>query len=137
MRLETRLGLVFLMVLMVSAISPGRADAQGVLTATDANFEELVGRSQPIVVFGNASWCGQCRPMVSIFEGLQADMRGQVRFAMLDVDANPKVPSRLGIMSIPTALIFKDGKLLARLVGAATKSKLVEWINTTVAASSR
>jgi thioredoxin 1 len=134
--------LVFLIASMLAVISPAQAGAdvhagaQGLFTATDAGFEEMVSGSQlPVVVLAAAGWCHQCQPMMPIIEGLQAEMQGRVRFATLDVDANPKTASKLGIMSIPVIYIFKDGKMISRQVGSAPKSKLVEWIDTTLGVS--
>ena len=74
-----------------------------------------------VVIDAWASWCGPCRAMAPIFEELSKEMKN-VKFSKLDVDSNSEIASRYNIMSIPTFLIFKNGKEVSRIVGGNPKS---------------
>lgn len=97
---------------------------------SDQNFEEDVIKSTaPVIVDFWAEWCGPCRMVAPILEEVSGEMGEKVRIVKLNVDENPQTASKYGIMSIPTLLLFKDGKIASRQVGAAPKAKLVQWIN--------
>jgi len=93
------------------------------LIVTDATFEhEVLGAgSTPVLVDCWAPWCGPCRMVGPIMDQLAAESRGRYRIAKLNVDDNPRIAAQFQIQSIPTMLIFKDGKLVDRLVGAQPK----------------
>jgi thioredoxin 1 len=96
---------------------------------TDANFEaEVLQSTQPVVVDFWAEWCGPCRMIAPALEEIAKEMDGKVKITKLNVDENPGVAGKLGIRSIPTLMIFKDGKLAAQKVGAAPKGELSKWI---------
>ncbi|MDQ0503781.1 thioredoxin [Xanthobacter agilis] len=100
---------------------------------TDQNFEaDVLKSSAPVIVDFWAEWCGPCRMVAPILEEVSGELDGKVRIVKLNVDENPQTASKYGIMSIPTLLMFKDGKIASRQVGAAPKAKLVQWINTAV-----
>ncbi|MFG1416784.1 thioredoxin [Xanthobacter sp. V0B-10] len=100
---------------------------------TDQNFETDVLKSgAPVIVDFWAEWCGPCRMVAPILEEVSGELGEKVRIVKLNVDENPQTASKYGIMSIPTLLMFKDGKIASRQVGAAPKAKLVQWINTAV-----
>ena len=91
------------------------------LTLTDQNFEEEVLKSdKPVLVDFWAAWCHPCRIVGPIIEELAVDYDGKLKVGKLDVDAN-QVANNYGIMSIPSILIFKNGKVLKTLVGAQSK----------------
>jgi thioredoxin 1 len=100
---------------------------------TDASFEEEVLKSsEPVVVDFWAEWCGPCRMIAPSLEEIASEMKGKLKVVKLNIDENPNVPGKLGIRSIPTLILFKDGKAAAQKVGAAPKGELVRWISTTI-----
>ncbi|HEX2667802.1 MAG TPA: thioredoxin TrxC [Gammaproteobacteria bacterium] len=98
-------------------------------TLTDANFDKLVnGTDLPVVVDCWASWCGPCMRFAPVFEEAAAKLEPRVRLAKLDTDANQTVSARLGIRSIPTLVMFKGGKEVARVSGALPLGPFLEWV---------
>jgi thioredoxin 1 len=96
---------------------------------TDADFESQVLKANgPVVVDFWAEWCGPCRMIAPALEEIQGAMGDKVKIVKLNVDENPAVAQKYGIMSIPTLMIFKNGELASRQVGAAPKAKLEQWI---------
>lgn len=73
-----------------------------------------------------APWCGPCRAIAPVMDQLAAESQGQYRITKLNVDENPQIASHFQIASIPTMLIFKDGKLIDRLIGAQPKQAIAE-----------
>jgi len=90
---------------------------------TDESFQRVIAetRNRPILVDAWAPWCGPCRLVGPIMEQLAAEANGRYRIAKLNVDDNPRVASRFQIQSIPTMLVFKNGTLVDRIVGAQPK----------------
>jgi len=106
-----------------------------IIEATQESFErDAIERSReaPVVVDFWAEWCGPCRMIAPALEEIAGAMGDKVKIVKLNVDENPGVASKYGIMSIPTLMIFKNGELASRQVGAAPKQKLEQWINTAV-----
>jgi thioredoxin len=100
---------------------------------SDATFEaEVLKSSEPVVVDFWAEWCGPCRMIAPALEEISGAMNGKVKIVKLNVDENPAIATKYGVMSIPTLMIFKDGQLASRQVGAAPKQKLEQWITTAV-----
>jgi thioredoxin 1 len=93
---------------------------------TDNSFDEVINSEQPVLVDFWAEWCGPCKMIGPIVEELAGDYEGKVTIGKLDVDANPDVPSRFGIRSIPTLLIFKGGEIVDKVIGAVPKSVLAD-----------
>jgi thioredoxin 1 len=102
---------------------------------TDANFEALVLNSdKPVLVDFWAAWCGPCRAIAPMIEEISGEMDGKAVVGKLDVDTNPEISSRYGVMSIPTLLLFKDGKVVDKHVGVAPKSVIANKISAYVGA---
>lgn len=93
------------------------------LIITDATFHQEVLQSsgRPVLLDCWAPWCGPCRLVTPIMEQLAAESNGRYRVAKLNVDENPRTAAQFQIQSIPTMLIFRDGKLVDRIVGAQPK----------------
>lgn len=92
----------------------------------DDSFAEVVLNSSGTVLLDCwAPWCGPCRMVGPIMDQLAADSNGKYRIAKLNVDENPQTASQFQIQSIPTMLIFKDGKLVDRLIGAQPKPAIL------------
>ncbi|HET9531287.1 MAG TPA: thioredoxin TrxC [Blastocatellia bacterium] len=95
------------------------------VTVTDATFAAEVERSPlPVLLDAWAPWCGPCRIVAPVVDQLAAEMAGRVRVAKLNVDENPSTAARFNIRSIPTLLIFKEGRELDRIIGAQPKSEI-------------
>ncbi|MEP9369648.1 thioredoxin [Xanthobacter sp. VNH20] len=100
---------------------------------SDQSFEQDVLKSgEPVVVDFWAEWCGPCRMVGPILDEVSGELTGKVKIVKLNVDENPETASKYGIMSIPTLLLFKDGKIASRQVGAAPKAKLVQWMTAAI-----
>jgi thioredoxin 1 len=88
------------------------------VNVTDQDFEQQVLKSPvPVVVDFWAPWCGPCRAMAPVFEELSQEYAGKVRFAKMNTDENEQTAPRYGIQGIPTAIFFKDGREVNRMVG--------------------
>ncbi len=109
------------------ATSTGGQDSKP-LYITDQTFERevLQATGRPILVDCWAPWCGPCRMIAPVLDQLAAESQDLYRIAKLNVDENPQTASRFQISSIPTMLIFKDGKLIDRLIGAQPKPAIAE-----------
>jgi len=91
---------------------------------TDSNFYEVVKSGGLVVVDCWAAWCAPCRIVSPIIDELAKEYAGKILFGKLNVDMNPRIPAEYQIMSIPTLLIFKDGKLVDRIIGARPRRAL-------------
>jgi len=91
---------------------------------TDSNFFSQVAKYSLLVVDFWAPWCGPCRMVGPLIEQLAADYAGKVAFGKMNVDENQMVPSRFGVLSIPTLVILKDGKAVETVIGACPKSHI-------------
>ena len=100
---------------------------------SDDNFEsEVLKASGPVVVDFWAEWCGPCKMIAPVLEEISGALGSKVKIVKLNVDESPNTAAKYGIMSIPTLMIFKNGEMAARQIGAAPKQKLEQWITTSV-----
>ena len=105
------------------------AESNGVQQITDNDFDQILGAGKPVFVDFWAPWCGPCRIVGPIIEELAPSYNGKAVIGKLNVDDNPMVAQRFGVTSIPTMMMFKDGKLVDRIVGAAPKGALQSFID--------
>jgi thioredoxin 1 len=97
---------------------------------SDNTFEsEVIKANGPVVVDFWAEWCGPCKMIAPALEEIAKSLGDKVKILKLNVDENPATATKYGIMSIPTLMIFKNGEMASRQVGAAPRQKLEQWIN--------
>ena len=93
---------------------------------TDSNFKETALEGGVSVVDFWAEWCGPCRLVGPIIDDLAKDYEGRATIGKVDVDANPEISTKYGVRSIPTILFIKDGEVVDKHVGTATKATLAQ-----------
>lgn len=105
------------------------AESNGIQQLTDENVQSVINGGQPVFIDFWAAWCGPCRMIGPIVEELAPSYQGKAVIAKMDVDANPNFPQQLGVTSIPTLMMFKDGKMVDRAVGAMPRGELQKFID--------
>ncbi len=100
-----------------------------IITVTDALFDETVNGSEvPVLVDFWAEWCGPCKMITPVLEEIAKEQTGKITILKLNVDDNPDTARRYEVMSIPTLMLFHQGSLEKRLVGARSKTQLMAEI---------
>lgn len=108
----------------------------GCVTLTRKNFsKEVMGSSKPVIVNFWASWCGRCDTIAPAIDQLAAAFGGLATVAKLDVDAEPGLASSLGIRAVPSILVFKDGMIVERVVGAVSRDTLASRLEALIRAA--
>lgn len=93
---------------------------------TDASFaDDVLNSDKPVLVDFWAEWCGPCRMIAPSVKAIAAEHAETLKVAKMDIDSNPMVPGRYGVRSIPTLMVFKDGEVVARIVGARPKEAIL------------
>jgi thioredoxin 1 len=101
--------------------------SERITTLSDGTFDEHVKAADtPVLVDFWAEWCGPCKMIAPILEEIAAEQAGKIEVAKLNIDENLDVTRRFEVMSVPTLMLFKDGELQARIVGARGKAQLLE-----------
>ncbi len=100
------------------------------IVLNNENFQAEVSKTDagPVLVDFWAAWCGPCRHVAPILEALSKEYKGRVRIGKLDVDGNQETAARYGILSIPTLLLFKEGKVVEQMVGAHPRDAIAGMI---------
>lgn len=96
----------------------------------DNNFQNILEQNEMVLVDVWAEWCGPCKMVAPIVDEISVDFQGKVLVGKLDADANKETLGQLGVRNIPTLLLYKNGEVVDKLVGAVSKQKLTEMINT-------
>ena len=102
------------------------------VSLTDHTLDEFVGKYPKVVVDCWAPWCGPCRMLSPTIDAIAKDMKGKVAFGKVNTDDNFQASSKYRIMSIPTLLFFKDGQLVDKMVGAAPRSVVEQFLRKTL-----
>ena len=101
---------------------------------TDAEFEQEVLKADlPVVVDFWAEWCGPCKVISPILEGLAEEYDGKIKFVKVDTEENFETPESYGILSLPTLLVFKEGQQIERITGAHPKGDLMRYLDKALA----
>ena len=99
-------------------------------SATDTTFDTNVLKNNTLVLVDFwAEWCGPCRAVAPILEELSNDFDGRVKIVKVNIDENPDTPTKYGVRSIPTLMLFKGGQVLETQVGVLPKQALADWLN--------
>jgi thioredoxin 1 len=104
--------------------------SENILTLTNGNFDEETKRAEsPILVDFWAEWCGPCRIVAPVLEQLAADYKGKARVGKVNVGEHSAIASKYGVQSIPTLLLFKQGKVVEQYIGATSRDVLSKLID--------
>ena len=104
-----------------------------ILQTTDATFGADVLQSEtPVLLDFWAEWCGPCKAIAPILDGLAKDYEGKVKIVKINIDENQRTPREFGVRGIPTLMLFKDGKVQATQIGAVSKGMLAKLIDQTL-----
>jgi thioredoxin 1 len=104
--------------------------SEHIKTVTDLSFEQdVINSGKPVLVDFWAEWCGPCRALTPILEDVAASYGDKVTIAKLNIDESPQTPSKYGVMSIPTLILFKNGQVEAIKMGLLSKSQLSAFID--------
>ena len=93
---------------------------------------EVINSDKPVLIDFWAEWCGPCKEIAPILDEIADEMKDKIKVVKINIDENPNIPNKYGIQSIPTMIIFKKGEPISTKIGAAIKSEVKTWIETSV-----
>lgn len=103
------------------------------INLTNENFEkEVINSKKTILVDFWASWCGPCQMIAPIVEEISNEMSGKIEIGKLNVDEQPEIAIKYDVMSIPTLILFKDGKVVNTIIGYHSKEEILDFINSRI-----
>lgn len=103
------------------------------VAVTDGSFEtEVLQAEEAVLVDFWAEWCGPCKMIAPALEEIGGEYKGKLKVAKINIDDNPEAPTRFGVRSIPTLIVFKGGKQVAQKTGALPKSQLKAWVDASI-----
>lgn len=100
-----------------------------IIHLTKDNFEEVTGSEKPVMVDFWASWCGPCRAVAPVMEQLSEEYDGKAKIAKVNVDEQGELAAQFRVMSIPTVILFKDGQLVEKIIGARAKEEFSKMLD--------
>jgi thioredoxin 1 len=104
--------------------------SQQIIHVTDTSFEQDVLQSdRPVLLDFWAEWCGPCKAIAPLLEEIAGEYAGKVTIAKMNVDENPKTPMRFNVRSIPTLILFKNGKAEGQKIGAGRKAEFAAFLD--------
>jgi thioredoxin 1 len=104
--------------------------SQQIIHVTDSSFEQDVLQSErPVLLDFWAEWCGPCKAIAPLLEEIAGEYAGKVTIAKMNVDENPKTPMRFNVRSIPTLILFKNGKAEGQKIGAGRKAEFAAFLD--------
>lgn len=97
--------------------------------SSDKNFEkDVIKATKPVLVDFWAEWCGPCRQLTPVLEEISKELKDKIEVVKVNIDENVETPSKFGVRSIPTLILFQDGRAVATKVGYNPKNTLVKWV---------
>lgn len=104
-----------------------------ITAVTDDNFDaEVLKSDKPVLVDYWAEWCAPCKAIAPVLDDIAPEYADKVKITKMNIDENPATPSKFGIRSIPTLMIFKDGKVESTQMGALSKSQLAKFLDSVI-----
>ena len=99
----------------------------------EKEFEsEVINSDKPVLIDFWAEWCGPCKEIGPILDEIADEMKDKIKVVKINIDENPNIPNKYGVQSIPTMIIFKKGAPISTKIGAAIRSEVKTWIETSI-----